>query len=163
MPLHFTFSLFRAKLILQRFIENIFVLGLVWVADNVAWNCPRVGSILVCSFVCHFDWVLVYFNCTAAVAPGAVGHLALQNCPSPSQFQLAFQMAFTMCPGAMIALSRMLYIAGVKVYIANKSLITGYRCSFWFLFLVFGLHSSWIEIKKEWEVQKNSIHVRKIF
>ena len=57
----------------------------------------------------------------------------------------------------------MQYIVKVNVYIANKSLITGYRCSFWFLFLVFGLHSSWIEIKKELEVQKNSIHVRKSF
>ena len=55
------------------------------------------------------------------------------------------------------------YIVGVKVYIANKSLITGYRCSFWFLFLVFGLHSSWIEIKKNGKCKKNSIHVRKIF
>ena len=54
-----------------------------------------------------------------------------------------------MCLGAMIALSRVVCILGVNVNIANKSLITGYRCSFWFLMIhVFGLHSSLIEIER---------------
>ena len=55
------------------------------------------------------------------------------------------------------------YIVGVKVYIANKSLITGYRCSFWFLFLVFGLHSSWIEIKKNGKCKKTQYMLEKSF